>query len=938
MKGFKEPKIPHNFICIGPGRDAIPKMDSAGNIKCVKEPPAMPKDVHYIPSASSAPSILSTPEVTPLYSQVVLGTPQDYAFVPSIPSMPHIYEGSVAPSGERKMGTQIQQQMAQVLEAQASRSEKQGLAAKASQEALGGSGAPYYIGGILKYPGMSEALFEQQRVEFADLRSPQAIQEEILKEQRIKEINEAHAAQKAKLKQESDAAVIKYKLQQAKEFEDSNVGKATKLVQQAEEVYACKLAISKNIRLGSKKVLADQQVEAAAEQLKALKAIKEQASKEAAEDRCLEVGRARVEEISRAMQAKEKQDILDAQQARLSPSKKEVEKIKIAPPKQNSPEVEEHSPLIIHTLKQHGGNYDGFHKQVTLKALPVAALHTLSLKKTVGVDSSVADLVFDLLRDKQLPSLKILDLRNNPKSIGMKQINKLTDSFLSGNNALEVLDISCLYPVPVDRDWRYREERGEHLGADSLSREMPDLGRSFNQLVLSASTCSQPLCITIDSTIPFTFTGNSKAMTALEFGKMFGGWKSLQATQFKTTGPAMIKHMSALCDQHGLSKAGKGENFTWGITKCLTPVSDIRNLDMREYAFIKNGVGFAGQYEPNVQALIQKIKMFVCINEAMDGRIISHDMLEYEGTLSPKGIPIPLKEVGPAEVPEQLVKSFASSCIGCDEARFNRESFEGVPDSRSIMMKKLMGGAIRDTLIDLSHSSMDSGEAGNAAHLIANLVDVRQVDLSNNSIAYMGVIAHFMGQQIVTLNISNNSIGDPGAEAFGNALIHGYHPSLKYLDISGNNITATGREYLAQALNNVSQDLSIAYNTIKGFSKEKLTEAIKFILHLNKENGVSSNEMFTTKQSLERCKKAVENVGVNITVGVAKCTKTPLKYSKPTDLTLQDMALDFLAQTKIGKVLKPIASFICISQEAFSSIIDEDFSQCLTGLDSMLEE
>lgn len=938
MKGFK---IPHNFICIGPGRDAIPKMDSAGNIKCVKEPPAMPKHVHYIPSVSSAPSILSTPEVTPLHSQVVLGTPRDYAFVPSIPSMPHIYEGSVAPSGERKMGTQIQQQMAQVLEAQASRSEQQALAAKASQEALGGSGAPYHVDGILKYPGMSEALFEQQRVEFADLRSPQAIQEEILKEQRIKEINKAHAAQKAKLKQKSDTAVIEYKLQQAKEFEDSNVGKATKLVQQAEEVYARKLAISKSkyVMVSSKRAEADRQVEVAAERLKSLKAIKEKAESEAAYDRWVESQRAKVDEISRAMQAKEKQDILDAQQARMLPSKEELRKIKLAPSQHNSPEVEEHLPSIIHILKQPGGNYDEFQRQVVSKAIPIASLHTLSLKKTVGLDSSVVDLVFDLLRDKQLPSLKILDLSDNPKSIGMKQINKLTDSFLSGNNTLEILDISCLYPASLDREWHYIEERGEHLGADSLSREMPDLGRSFKQLVLSVSTCSQPLCITIDSTIPFTFTGNSKAMIALEFGKMFGGWKSLQATQFKTTGPAMIKHMSALCDQHGLSKVGKGENFTWGITKCLTPVSDIRNLDMREYAFIKNGVGFAGQYEPNVQALIQKIKVFVCINEAMDGRIISHDMLEYEGTLSPKGTPIPLKEVGPAEVPEQLVKSFASSCIGCDEARFNRESLEGVPDSRSIMMKKLMGGAIRDTLIDLSHSSMDSDEAGNAAHLIGNLVDVRQVDLSNNSIAYMGVIAHFMGQQIVTLNISNNSIGDPGAEAFGNALIHGYHPSLKYLDISGNNITATGREYLAQALNNISQDLSIAYNTIKGFSKEKLTEAIKFILHLNKENGVSSNEMFMTKQSLEHCKKAVENVGVNITVGVAKCKKAPLKYLKPTDLTLQDVALDYVsALAKKNSKINTTLSYLCIIKEAFSSVIDEDFTQCLTGLDSMLND
>ncbi|MCA0254944.1 MAG: hypothetical protein LCH20_05695, partial [Proteobacteria bacterium] len=203
----------------------------------------------------------------------------------------------------------------------------------------------------------------------------------------------------------------------------------------------------------------------------------------------------------------------------------------------------------------------------------------------------------------------------------------------------------------------------------------------------------------------------------------------------------------------------------------------------------------------------------------------------------------------------------------------------------------------------------------------------------------MGVIAHFMGQQIVTLNISNNSIGDPGAEAFGNALIHGYHPSLKYLDISGNNITATGREYLAQALNNISQDLSIAYNTIKGFSKEKLTEAIKFILHLNKENGVSSNEMFMTKQSLEHCKKAVENVGVNITVGVAKCKKAPLKYLKPTDLTLQDVALDYVsALAKKNSKINTTLSYLCIIKEAFSSVIDEDFTQCLTGLDSMLND
>ncbi|MCA0253902.1 MAG: hypothetical protein LCH20_00230 [Proteobacteria bacterium] len=218
MKGFKEPKIP--TVCIGPGINALPQMNSIGKMNCVKELPVppvhIPKHVHYIPSVSSPSIILSTPEVNPLYSHVLLATPRNYIFVPNIPSMPHIYPGSVAPSREGKMGEEITQQVVQALEIQQSRAAQQASAAKASQEALGGLGEPYYIGGILKYPGMSEALFEQQRVEFADLRSPQAIQEEILKEQRIKEINEAHAAQKAKLKQESDAAVIAYQLQRAK--------------------------------------------------------------------------------------------------------------------------------------------------------------------------------------------------------------------------------------------------------------------------------------------------------------------------------------------------------------------------------------------------------------------------------------------------------------------------------------------------------------------------------------------------------------------------------------------------------------------------------------------------------------------------------------------------------------------------------------------------
>lgn len=37
---------------------------------------------------------------------------------------------------------------------------------------------------------------------------------------------------------------------------------------------------------------------------------------------------------------------------------------------------------------------------------------------------------------------------------------------------------------------------------------------------------------------------------------------------------------------------------------------------------------------------------------------------------------------------------------------------------------------------------------------------------------------------------------------------------------------------------------------------------------------------------------------------------------------------------KINKAL----SYLCIAQEIFFSVVDEDFSQCLTGLDSMLND
>ena len=105
----------------------------------------------------------------------------------------------------------------------------------------------------------------------------------------------------------------------------------------------------------------------------------------------------------------------------------------------------------------------------------------------------------------------------------------------------------------------------------------------------------------------------------------------------------------------------------WGITKCLTPPSDIKRIDMMDYTVIKNGIVFVKGSE-SLQTLVQKIKIFICIAEVMEGGTISHDMLEYEGSLSESSIPVQLENVSSIEASQrQVIKSFASSCKDCEE-------------------------------------------------------------------------------------------------------------------------------------------------------------------------------------------------------------------------------------------------------------------------------
>lgn len=185
---------------------------------------------------------------------------------------------------------------------------------------------------------------------------------------------------------------------------------------------------------------------------------------------------------------------------------------------------------------------------------------------------------------------------------------------------------------------------------------------------------------------------------------------------------------------------------------------------------------------------------------------------------------------------------------------------------------------------------------------------------------------------ILRLDLSNNSIGDDGAKCIADGLSKGFFPITKYVNLSGNKITDIGKGFIANAMNKINQGLVITLEIIQNASKETFKIGVKAMLSVAKNNGISTKEALTTEETIEHCKKGVPNVGKNIVWGVAKCfTKAD------TPIALYEMdghSLLVNTTTSIVNPLKKPMQFICMTQETMFSVVDEDFANCLTGLDS----
>ena len=203
----------------------------------------------------------------------------------------------------------------------------------------------------------------------------------------------------------------------------------------------------------------------------------------------------------------------------------------------------------------------------------------------------------------------------------------------------------------------------------------------------------------------------------------------------------------------------------------------------------------------------------------------------------------------------------------------------------------------------------------------------------DDGIKYKG----FLGRDrlhVVKLDLSNCNISDGGASLIAEALSDGKLASTKCINLAGNNITDTGKGFIIKAIDKINHGISVTLETIQNVSKETFKISVKAMLSIAKNNGISTKEALTTEETIEHCKKGIPNVGKNMGIGIAKCSNSLIKYTKPNEVTLQDIGIDILGF--IVPQIKPVTNSICYTEKIAFSIVDEEFANCLSGLDSNL--
>ena len=94
----------------------------------------------------------------------------------------------------------------------------------------------------------------------------------------------------------------------------------------------------------------------------------------------------------------------------------------------------------------------------------------------------------------------------------------------------------------------------------------------------------------------------------------------------------------------------------------------------------------------------------------------------------------------------------------------------------------------------------------------------------------------------------------------------------------------------------------------------------------------TTKEVLTTQETIDLCKKGSWNVGMNIGYGMLKCFTNA---DKP--IAVYEMDFQYLATTLTVNLMNPLKKpfqWYCMTESTVFSVVDEDFANCLTGLDS----
>ena len=396
------------------------------------------------------------------------------------------------------------------------------------------------------------------------------------------------------------------------------------------------------------------------------------------------------------------------------------------------------------------------------------------------------------------------------------------------------------------------------------------------------------------------------------------------------------------------------ENFTWGITKCLTP----SKITKKDFEWIQEDYHHYQEFDyllPKIVQLTQNpLEVFVCITEVMEDSVISHDMLNYkakwEDVFSPKYIKnsIGIRKMSgldgltkqPVTKGKVNTQTFDSNCKHCDERQLKEigDSIRSDTLESEELFAALFG---RNNWARMGVRGQEQEERKDGGReerpeefSVIPFTSARRYEVG--SIKMNPYLLQVDVTTIINLNLSHSNMDDVGANIVSNLLKRGSLPNLKSLDVSDNQTTPTGEGFFARAMQSINQAISITLVKVQGFSIDALKATMKSILLIAHNNGISTKEMLTTDETIEHCKKGIVNVGLNVGTGYLKCTSKIVKAYNYKDITLGDVASEILGL--YAQPLKGVLNFVCITEKTFFSVVDENFANCLVGVDSLLEE